>query len=95
MLRSDSGPVPVAICGPSGVGKGTLIKMLMDKYPAAFGFSVSNTTRAPRQGEVDGVHYNFLSLEVFEQAVANGEFIEYARVHANMYGTTYAGVSKV
>jgi guanylate kinase len=51
---------PVVICGPSGVGKGTLVKMIMDKYPKNFGFCVSHTTRAPRPGEEDGIHYNFV-----------------------------------
>ena len=52
--------MPLVITGPSGAGKGTLMKHLTEKYPEKFGFSVSSTTRAPRQGEVDGVHYNFI-----------------------------------
>jgi guanylate kinase len=51
--------------GPSGVGKGTLQSILTDKYPNAFGFSVSYTTRTPREGEVDGVNYNFITQEKF------------------------------
>jgi hypothetical protein len=50
---------PIVICGPSGVGKGTLIAKLMKDYPSAVGFSVSHTTRQPRPGEVDGEHYHF------------------------------------
>lgn len=50
---------PVVICGPSGVGKGTLLNRLMKEYPEQFGFSVSHTTREPRPGELDGVHYHF------------------------------------
>eukprot|EP00591_Stephanopyxis_turris_P008630 CAMPEP_0195522044 /NCGR_PEP_ID=MMETSP0794_2-20130614/19928_1 /TAXON_ID=515487 /ORGANISM="Stephanopyxis turris, Strain CCMP 815" /LENGTH=82 /DNA_ID=CAMNT_0040651723 /DNA_START=199 /DNA_END=443 /DNA_ORIENTATION=+ len=54
---------PVVICGPSGVGKGTLIDMLMKRFPNdQFGFSVSHTTREPRDGEEDGVHYNFSTV---------------------------------
>ena len=50
---------PVVICGPSGVGKGTLLNRLMKEYPEQFGFSVSHPTREPRPGELDGVHYHF------------------------------------
>ena len=52
-------PRPVVVCGPSGVGKGTLINKLMEGFPETFGFSVSHTTRAPRPGEENGVHYHF------------------------------------
>jgi len=86
---------PVVIAGPSGVGKGTLVKMLMDKYPANFGFSVSHTTRAPRPGEVDGVHYNFVEKAAMQTAIDNNEFIEHANVHTNIYGTSVAAVEKV
>ena len=86
---------PLVICGPSGVGKGTLVKLLMDKFPAAFGFSVSHTTRAPRPGEEDGVHYNFVEKSIMQTAIDNNEFIEYANVHTNIYGTSFAAVDKV
>lgn len=86
---------PVVIAGPSGVGKGTIVKMLMDKYPQLFGFSVSHTTRAPRPGEEDGIHYNFVDKGDMEAAIARGEFIEHAAVHTNFYGTSVAAVEKV
>ena len=57
---------PVVVCGPSGVGKGTLLGRLMTEYPDEFGFSVSHTTRQPRPGEQDGVHYHFCSKEEME-----------------------------
>jgi len=69
--------------------------MLMDKYPACFGFSVSHTTRAPRPGEENGVHYNFVEKDVMQKAIENNEFIEYANVHTNYYGTSVAAVDKV
>ena len=76
------------VAGPSGVGKGTLIKNLTEvAYPDKFKFSVSFTTRAPREGEVDGTHYNFVSHAVFEQMIAEDKFIEHCKVHNNMYGT--------
>lgn len=89
------GPCPVVIAGPSGVGKGTLINRLLEKFPEVFGFSVSHTTRAPRPGEENGVHYNFVTKGDFEQAVEKGDFIEYAKVHANYYGTSQLAVEKV
>lgn len=89
------GPKPFVIAGPSGVGKGTLIDKLLTKYPETFGFSVSHTTRSAREGEVNGVHYNFVSKPAFEEAVERGDFIEYAKVHANYYGTSIQAVEKV
>ena len=74
------------ISGPSGTGKGTLVKMLMENDPS-FRFSCSVTTRKPRVGEIEGVHYYFVSDEEYEQMVANGEFLEHATVHGHHYGT--------
>eukprot|EP01031_Cornospumella_fuschlensis_P042692 gene42692-52163_t len=90
-----TGPSPVVIAGPSGVGKGTLIDRLIAKFPALFGFSVSHTTRPPRPGEVDGVHYFFVTKEEFEDAVEHGDFVEYAKVHTNYYGTSYQAIDKI
>mmetsp|Transcript_15130 Transcript_15130/g.20608 ORF Transcript_15130/g.20608 Transcript_15130/m.20608 type:complete len:414 (-) Transcript_15130:177-1418(-) len=89
-------PRPVVFCGPSGVGKGTLIEMLMKRFPNdQFGFSVSHTTRKPREGEVDGVHYNFSTVDDMKKEIEEGKFIEYAEVHGNYYGTSVASVEKV
>jgi guanylate kinase len=78
-----------------GVGKGTLIAMLMKEYPSAFGFSVSHTTRAPRPGEVDGVAYHFTTVDAMLPMIENKEFLESANVHGNLYGTTFAAVQSV
>lgn len=86
---------PVVVCGPSGVGKGTLLTRLMGEFPEQFGFSVSHTTRTPRAGEVDGVHYHFTPKPEMEAMIARGEFIEHARVHANLYGTSISAVRAV
>jgi guanylate kinase len=60
----------------------------MRHYPIdRFGFSVSHTTRPPRQGEVDGVHYNFCAVEQMKEDIAQGKFIEHAEVHGKFYGT--------
>lgn len=88
-------PQPVVICGPSGVGKGTLINMLMKDYPNAFGFSVSHTTRPPRDKEKTGVHYHFTERDAMKLAIQEGEFLESADVHGNLYGTSIAAVEAV
>ncbi|KAJ1948890.1 guanylate kinase [Linderina pennispora] len=86
---------PIVIYGPSGTGKSTLLKRLFADYPSDFGFSVSNTTRQPRAGEVDGKDYHFLTREQFIAAVNNNEFIEHAEFSGNMYGTTIQSVKDV
>ena len=74
------------ISGPSGTGKGTLVKKLMDHDPS-FRFSCSVTTRKPRVGEVEGVHYHFVSEEEYAKLVEEDAFLEHATVHGNHYGT--------
>jgi guanylate kinase len=74
------------ITGPSGVGKGTLIRGLMERLPK-LELSVSATTRAPRPGERDGVDYHFLSSEEFERRVQAGDFVEHADYAGRRYGT--------
>jgi guanylate kinase len=74
------------ITGPSGVGKGTLIRGLMERLPK-LELSVSATTRAPRPGEEDGVDYHFLSSEEFERRVQAGDFVEHADYAGRRYGT--------
>ena len=77
------------ISGASGVGKGTVLKAVMDKR-GDLSFSVSATTRDPRPGEVDGVHYYFVTKERFEEMIAAGEFLEYDAHAKNYYGTPRA-----
>lgn len=74
---------PLVICGPSGTGKSTLLKSLFAKYPDAFGFSVSHTTRSPRAGEVDGREYHFTTKEDFMTRVEREEFLEWAQFGGN------------
>jgi guanylate kinase len=76
----------LVITGPSGVGKGTLIRGLLDRMEG-LALAVSATTRAPRPGEVDGRDYHFLSPEEFDLRVARGEFVEHAEYAGNRYGT--------
>lgn len=81
------------ICGPSGVGKGTVVARLLASDPTLY-FSVSATTRAPRPGEVDGKHYHFLTAEQFEQWVAEDQFLEHAEFVGNRYGTPRQFIDK-
>ena len=80
------------LAAPSGAGKSSLIKALMEKYEgnthSPMQVSVSHTTRQPRPGEVDGVHYHFVSREEFEALIEQGVFFEYAEVFGNYYGTS-------
>ena len=116
---------PLVVCGPSGVGKGTIISRFMESNSIKhdvndnggddasndighrrhrdrnshhhrlpeFAFSVSHTTRNPRPGEVDGVHYNFVTREYMLDAISTGNyFLEHAEVHGNLYGTSFASL---
>jgi guanylate kinase len=77
----------IIISSPSGGGKGTLIKEVLEVLPDV-GYSVSLTTRSPRFGEEDGKHYYFVSKLKFEEKINGEGFLEYAEVHGNMYGTS-------
>ena len=79
----------IVISGASGVGKGTVLGIMMEKRKD-LSFSVSATTRPPRPGEIDGVHYYFITREKFEAMIAAGEFLEYDAHAANYYGTPRA-----
>ena len=81
------------LSAPSGGGKSTLYKGLMET-PPDFVYSISCTTRKPRPGEIDGKDYYFLSHEEFKQRIAEGDFLEYAEVHGNYYGTPRSLVLK-
>jgi guanylate kinase len=96
--------------GPSGCGKSTIITQLQQEWPQLFEFSVSHTTRAPRQGEVDGKHYHFVSFDEFQALISAGAMVEYSRLSSssstspgetgskpvgNMYGTSKEALHKV
>lgn len=81
--------------GPSGVGKGTLKAKLFEEFADRIAYSVSATTRGPREGEVDGKDYFFISRQEFERRVKNNEFLEHAEFAGNCYGTPRAYVEKL
>lgn len=83
----------VVVSGPSGCGKGTVLKQLIENDEHVF-YSVSATTRSPRVGEVDGVHYYFISKEQFEEKIASGGMLEYASYVGNYYGTPKQAVEE-
>ena len=81
------------ISGPSGTGKGEIVKRLLAKHPDV-AVSTSCTTRAPRPGEVNGREYHFVTDEEFDRLVAEGAFYEWAHVHQNRYGTLKSVVAQ-
>ena len=76
----------LVVSGPSGTGKGTLCERLLRSDPTIM-FGVSATTRKPREGEIDGVHYHFIDEERFDKMLAEKAFLEHATVHGHRYGT--------
>ena len=84
----------IALSGPSGSGKGTIVRSLLDKREDTV-LSVSATTRAPRVGEVDGVHYHFIDRDVFLRMVEENAFLEYAEYNGNFYGTPEAPIRRL
>ena len=84
----------IVISGPSGAGKGTICKALLEKRKD-IEVSVSATTRDPRVGEVDGVNYHFLTKEQFVEKVEQDGFLEYAEVYGNYYGTPKSNVEEI
>jgi guanylate kinase len=92
LIKEKKGAILI-ISGPSGCGKSTLLKEVY-KDISDYYFSISTTTRAPRVGEVNGVDYFFVTKEEFEADIKNGDFLEYAKVHDNYYGTSLKPINK-
>jgi len=83
----------LVLSGPSGAGKSTIINHASPNIGDYY-FSISTTTRSPREGEQDGVDYYFVTREIFEEGIKAGDFLEYATVHGNYYGTSLTPVKE-
>jgi guanylate kinase len=94
-MAPTSTPRPIVVSGPSGSGKSTLITRLLAEFPNRFALSVSHTTRQPRGTEKDGVEYNFVTKESFQDLVKQNGFIEHAQFGSNLYGTSVQAVKDV
>src|SRR3989339_2079948 len=81
------------ISGPSGAGKSTIIRQVMKEVPA-LGYSVSHTTRQPREKEVDGQDYHFVDKQTFQRMIREGDFLEWAEVYDDLYGTSLSGLHR-
>ena len=93
-MKLDKKGLLIVLSGPSGVGKGTVRNALFNMEGHNLTFSVSMTTRAPRVGEEEGVHYYFVTKEEFQANIDKGNFLEHAVVFDNMYGTPKDAVLK-
>ena len=93
-MKSENRGMLIVISGPAGSGKGTVVKELRSQLPG-LGLSVSATTRSPRPGEEDGVHYYFMSRDDFEEALSHGEILEHTIYCGNYYGTLRSEVERV
>ena len=91
-MNQTSGAILV-LSGPSGAGKSSLINKIFNDIGSTY-FSISTTTRPKREGEVEGVHYHFVSQEEFKREIDEEMFLEYALVHGNYYGTSLSPVKK-
>lgn len=92
-MRNKHGGI-IVLAGPSGAGKSSLSVALFDEFDD-IEFCVSCTTRMPRNAEVEGKHYYFISRDAFLEGIENGDFIEYAQVHGNLYGTRKSELEKI
>jgi len=86
--------IMVVLSSPSGVGKTTITKKIQQKYQS-FKISVSHTTRKPRSNEVDGVDYNFVTIDQFKDLIKKNDFYEYAEIFGNYYGTLKESVNNL
>lgn len=89
----ENNGVVLVLSGPSGAGKSSLINKIANEIGDYY-FSISTTTRAPREGEKDGIHYHFVNKEEFEEDIKADHFLEHAIVHGNYYGTSLKPVKE-
>jgi guanylate kinase len=87
LLGNNKRGLAFIVSAPAGTGKTTLVSRLTDEFSCVIA-SISTTTRQPRAGEIEGLHYHFISKSEFESKIAQGEFLEYVRLYGNYYGTS-------
>jgi guanylate kinase len=85
----------LVLSGPSGVGKGTLTHLLLNKHGQHFGWCISSTTRQPRKGEIHGKDYYFMKYDDMLDKIKQNEFLEYQNVHGNLYGTSIQELNRL
>jgi len=85
--------MPFIVSAPAGTGKTTLVKMLATEFPCVIA-SISYTTRLPRAGEIDAIHYNFVTHDEFEKKINSGDFLEYVKLYGDYYGTSRSWVEE-
>ncbi|MFC2049184.1 guanylate kinase [Chlamydiota bacterium] len=95
LLGSTNRGLLFVVSAPAGTGKSTLVDMLIKEFPDSVAASCSSTTRTPRPGEVAEKHYDFISVEKFEEKIASGDFLEHAKVFGNYYGTRKEEVDRL
>lgn len=86
---------PLVVCGPSGVGKGTLLGLALREFPERLQTTVSYTTRKPRTGEEHGKNYYFTNKTDMLKDIEDGKFVEHANVHGNLYGTSFGEINRI
>lgn len=92
--QKNFNPILLVLSAPSGAGKTTLARKFLEKHPD-FGVSVSYTTRKPRRGEKEGIHYYFTDPQTFQEMIARKEFVEWAHVHDDWYGTPFSEIQRL
>lgn len=92
--QKNFNPILLVLSAPSGAGKTTLARKFLEKHPD-FGVSVSYTTRKPRRGEKEGIHYYFTDPQTFQEMIARKEFVEWAHVHDDWYGTPLSEIQRL
>lgn len=92
--QKNFNPILLVLSAPSGAGKTTLARKFLEKHPD-FGVSVSYTTRKPRRGEKEGIHYYFTDPQTFQEMIARKEFVEWAHVHDDWYGTPFSEIERL
>lgn len=94
-INANIGPAPIVLCSLPGADKETLVKRLREHYPKVFACPIPHTTRNPRQGEENGVHYHFVSLVDMQEGIDKGKFADVTKAHTAYYGVSFDALKEV